>query len=118
MMRPTWGGNLVDMIYLLVFVILVLATARLTRVINIDDIGAPLRRWVFQRFGEQSKMATLARCHWCSAVWISGLLTVPYTLTMAALFTPLTGWQALAAWPMLTAATAYTASWVIDKEDA
>lgn len=118
MMQPTWDANLVDMIYLLVFVILVLATARLTRVANIDDVGAPLRRWVFQRFGEQSKMGKLVRCYWCSAVWVSLLLTVPYTLAMAALFTPLTWWQALAVWPPLTAATSYAASRVIDKEDA
>lgn len=97
------------MIYLLAFVVTVLATSRIARWVIIDDNAAFLRA--------KFPNTKLVRCYWCLAVWVAGLATVPYTLTAAALLTPLTWWQAALIWPPLTAAVAYASSWVLDKEE-
>jgi hypothetical protein len=94
-------------IYLLAFVVLVLAVARATRVIVIDEVAAPLRNRVFATFGEDGRMAKLFRCYWCSGFWMSALAC---TYTSAIGYLP---WKAM---PVLTFAVAYAAAWVLDKE--
>lgn len=112
------------MIYLLAFVALVLATARATRTINIDEVATPIRSWIINKTERPPTalyrfwlfLLALIRCYWCSGFWVS-LLTTNYTLAMITLFTPLQWWQAAAAAPILTLAVAYSASWVLDKEE-
>lgn len=102
------------MIYLIGFVSLVLATARLTRVFNIDEIAAPLRDWILRRWPAPSKPTKLVACYWCSAVW-TALLTCLWThssLIFAGWLQPKTALLFPIAW----FAVAYAASWVLDKE--
>lgn len=104
------------MIYLLAFVVLVLAAARTTRVLVIDEIAAPLRTWILTRYGAASKPGKLVRCYWCSGFWVSLILTV-YTQCVFC-FAGWLPWQTVALLPIVTFAVAYASSWVLDKEEA
>jgi hypothetical protein len=105
----------VNVIYLVAFVVLVLATARLTRLICKDDLTTPVRLWVDRKFGQESLISRLIWCHWCSAVWVS-LFTS--TLTMGILMLVRAGPMAaqVLAWLLIIPANAYAAAWVVDKE--
>jgi hypothetical protein len=103
-------------IYLLAFVVVVLAAARLTRVFNIDEIAAPLRQWIINRYGADSKPGKIVRCYWCAGFWISMLCTTYAQVAICA--GGLADWRTLAALPLTVPAVAYTASWVLDKEEA
>lgn len=105
------------MITFVALVVLVLATARLTRVISKDNIFAPVSDWVTRKFGAHSFLANLINCHWCVGVWVSGA-TNAYALFIAALFGVITPWVAIALWPILAPAVAYAASLILDKEKA
>jgi hypothetical protein len=101
-------------IYLLAFVVLTLAVARVTRVIVIDDVAIPLRRWVITKFGDDSAAGKLVTCYWCAGFWVSLLACLlVHTVTCAAGWLP---WQTVAYLPITTFAVAYGASWVLDKE--
>lgn len=102
------------MIYLLAFVALVLATARATRVIVIDDVADPLRRWVLRTWPVPSKPSKLIRCYWCTGFWMSALFCL-----VAAIAVPWPGWKAAVCWYLIaTFAVAYASSWVLDKEES
>lgn len=103
------------MVYLLAFVTLVLATARATRVFNIDEIAAPLRDWILKRWPEPSKPSKLVRCYWCAGFWVA-LLACSWThgVVVAAGWLP---WQSLLLLPVETFAVAYGASRVLDWEE-
>ena len=102
------------MIYLLAFVVLVLACARATRVIVIDDVAIPLRDWVMGKYGSTGRMAKLIRCYWCAGVWISLLMCL--SVHTYACVTGQLPWHSMALLPLTTLAVAYGASWVLDKE--
>ena len=102
------------MIYLLAFAVLVLAAARATRVIVIDDVAIPLRKWIFTKFGTDGRMAKLIRCYWCSGFWIS-LLACLLVHTYADAFAG-QPWHVWLLLPLTTFAVAYGAAWVLDKE--
>lgn len=103
------------MIYLVAFVVLVLATARLTRLLTKDDLTIPMRTWIDAKFGPDSLISRMIWCYWCSGVWAS-----MFTSTVAAA----AAWQwwswnlgaVIAGWMLLVPATAYAASRVIDTE--
>jgi hypothetical protein len=96
-------------IYLLAFVVLVLAVARVTRVLVIDEIAFPLRRWVLTKWPAPSKPAKLITCYWCAGFWVS---------LVACTYVSATGWLPWVALPLATFAVAYASSWVLDKEEA
>lgn len=48
----------------------VLAVARVTRFVVADNLTEPLRTWVVGRFGEESKLAYLVNCFWCTSIWV------------------------------------------------
>ena len=104
------------MIYLLAFVALVLATARATRVIVIDEVAAPLRNWVLRTWPVPSKPSKLIRCYWCAGFWVALVLTV-YAQAVA-VFAGWLPYQSLALIPITTFAVAYAAAWVLDREEA
>lgn len=58
---------------LVLFVLAVLATARLTRLVTADKIAEPVRARIERRFGppEQSKFMYLITCDWCASFWIA-----------------------------------------------
>lgn len=99
------------MIYLVAFVVLVLATARLTRLIHFDDITAKwrlgLKRGSFLERG--------AFCPWCASVWAS-IILCPFAMAGLWLWG---GWSlcgALWATGPLILATSYPAGWLVHKE--
>lgn len=55
-------------------VIVVLAVARVTRLITVDYLLDSPRRWV-QRHAPE-KIAYLVGCPWCTGVWVSTLIVV------------------------------------------
>jgi hypothetical protein len=74
-----------DVIVLGVFVLLTLSCASLTRLVVADSLTLGFRRWVVDRFGEDSNWTTLVHCPWCASMWIGvphvaawGLLTLPW----------------------------------------
>jgi hypothetical protein len=101
-------------ITLAVFVVLVLATARITRAVSIDDITLPMRLSLGKRFGQASYIYELVICFWCSGWWISAATTA-YTLAMLTWLHQLPGivWWG---YPIIFPAVAYAASWVLNKE--
>ena len=53
-------------------IVAVLATARITRLLYEDQLTIGYRRWVVKRWGENSKMAYLVHCPWCTSIWVAG----------------------------------------------
>jgi hypothetical protein len=51
--------------------LLTLAVARVTRLITADQILLPLRRWVVNKFGEESAITYLLHCYWCASIWVA-----------------------------------------------
>lgn len=103
------------MIYLVALVVLVLGAARACRLASKDDITIPLRLWIDKRWGEQSFLARLMWCFWCSGVWLSGGLCA-MALTAAVIWA---GWPvglAASAWLPLTLAVSYGGSRLVDME--
>ena len=96
------------MIYLLAFVVLVLASARATRVIVFDEIAAPLRTWILTKYPLPSKPGKLISCYWCAGFWVSAL-----GATAAHSLFPWTPWISI---PLLTFATSYAVGVLLDKE--
>lgn len=110
------------MIYLLAFVVLVLASARATRVIVYDEIAQPLRAWVLTKYPLPSKPGKLVTCYWCAGFWVSGLFSLVAidAIRLAGLAPALDGWQGWAASAkllfLLTFATSYAVGVLLDKE--
>lgn len=55
-------------------VVATLAVARITYFLTEDLLSNGYRRWVVNRFGDQSKPAYLAHCPWCTSVWVAALI--------------------------------------------
>lgn len=103
------------MIYLVAFVVLVLATARLTRLLTKDDLTIPMRAWIDGKFGPNSLASRMIWCHWCSGVWAS-LLTSTVAATAAWQWWSWNLGAVISGWLLLVPATAYAASRIIDME--
>lgn len=68
--------------------LVILAVARLTRLVTHDQITLPFRRWVVNRWGEESGRSYLVHCSWCTSMWLS----FPATGVWAVLTLPLHQW--------------------------
>lgn len=57
------------------FVLMTLASARITRAITEDSISIPFRNWVEWKEGKRSdqiiSLTTLLNCHWCTGWWVA-----------------------------------------------
>jgi hypothetical protein len=53
------------------FLVVSLAVARATRLVTADRIMLFFRRWVIDKWGEESSAAYLVHCSWCSSIWIA-----------------------------------------------
>lgn len=104
------------MIYLAVFVVLALATARVTRVLVVDEVAVPFRSWVINKWGDGSKPAKLIQCYWCTGWWVA-CATCGYAAAAAVLLHAATLLQAAAVTLLLIPAVAYTAARILDHED-
>lgn len=72
-----------------------LAVARITRLVTTDRIMVRFRRWVVNRWGEESEAAYLAHCKACASIWVSA----PMALGWALLVLPMgRWWLAIPAW--------------------
>lgn len=82
----------------LTVVLIILASYRLTRLITTDEFPASvaLRGRVNDRFGEASWPAYLVQCPYCSAAYVSAVVTVASWLALDYLAAPGLVW--LAAW--------------------
>lgn len=60
------------------FLLLVLAVARLTRLVVSDQITMPLRQWVVARDGEQGWFTFLVHCPWCAGFWVAAVTAPLY----------------------------------------
>jgi hypothetical protein len=59
----------------LVLAVLVLAVARLTRLLTTDQVTLPVRTWVIRKHGEESAAAYFVFCPWCVSIWVSAPMT-------------------------------------------
>jgi hypothetical protein len=62
------------------FVLLTLATYRLTRLFLLDEIFSPLREFIWKKFPPHTKLGYLFTCFWCFGLWASILVVVLYLL--------------------------------------
>jgi len=63
-------------------ILVTLAVARVTRLITSDDISRPFRRWVIEKWGDDSQPAILVHCAWCAGAWISLPGAILWSFTM------------------------------------
>jgi hypothetical protein len=56
---------------LLTFVLVLLAVARLTRLVTVDKIGHPLRYWITMKNGDHGAWTFAIHCPWCVGMWFS-----------------------------------------------
>lgn len=61
-------------------VVAALAVARITRFLTDDFLANGYRRWVVGKFGDESMLAYLAHCPWCTSVWVALLAMPPAVL--------------------------------------
>lgn len=74
-----------DLLNPVALVILALAVYRITRLITTDHILDVPRNKLFDKFPpERSWLGYLFSCNWCMSIWVSSLITVPYTIIPAA----------------------------------
>jgi hypothetical protein len=64
-----------------VFVLVTLGLARVTRLLTADRIFAGFRRWIVNRYGEDSMTAYWAHCPWCWGLWLSFLAAPLWAFT-------------------------------------
>jgi hypothetical protein len=63
-------------VLVLSLVVAVLAVARITRLLTEDRLALGYRRWIVNRYGEDSLPAYLAHCPWCTSIYV-GLPIMP-----------------------------------------
>lgn len=56
---------------LLALIVITVATIRITRIVTIDKISEPARKWIIARNGHQGWWTYLAHCPWCMGVWFA-----------------------------------------------
>lgn len=102
------------MIYLLAFVVVVLAAARVTGIFLWDEITRPWREKRLAKHPPGTKINKLLTCYWCFGFWVS-LLLVTYlqVIAVAVAWLP---WHTLLLLPLTIPAVAYGCGWVLDKE--
>lgn len=69
-------------------VIVTVAVARLTRLVTTDTIMLSFRRWIVNRAGEDSAVAYLVHCSWCTSIWLS----IPGAVAWAFTMLPMSQW--------------------------
>ena len=59
------------MIDVLTLILLILAVARIVRLVVDDAITEPFRRRVIRKHGDDSMKTYLVHCTWCVAIWVA-----------------------------------------------
>ena len=70
------------------FIILALATFRLSRLITTDYITEPFRNFIWKRFPPSTQLGYLLTCNWCTSIWFASLITICYTIVPTATLVP------------------------------
>jgi hypothetical protein len=81
------------------FIVLVLASARVTRLITTDKISFPIRQKLAVKLGPQHWFVYLVHCHFCTSVWTS-LAFSAYGIALLTLHANLWWWAVPAALAM------------------
>lgn len=63
--------TLTPVISVLTLALLVLATARIVRLVVDDAVTLPIRLWFANKYGTESMWTYLVHCTWCVAVWVA-----------------------------------------------
>lgn len=71
-----------------VFVLVTLGLARVTRLVTADRIFLGFRRWVINRYGDESLPAYFTVCPWCMGLWFS----IPAAILWAFTTLPMHWW--------------------------
>ena len=111
---------MVNQVFLAVaaMIVIILATARMSRVMTTDRIGEGFRESVVRHFGEpgDSKLTyMLTICNWCNTFW-TGLAFNTYVLAGSVWLADFDWRIAVLSLPPLTLATSYAASRLLDQE--
>lgn len=61
---------------LLEFLILGLATYRITRFVTTDALFEPLRNKIWKRFPLNTKIGYLFTCNWCMSFWVGSVVVL------------------------------------------
>jgi len=100
----------------LIFLIMGLATARLTRLVVTDQISEPLRNWAYRRDPKVRHIGYIVSCPYCTGIYASAAVLALSGLAWAFWETP-GGY--VAAGLVLLLAVAQAALWLTPKtEDA
>jgi hypothetical protein len=100
-------------------IVVVLATARTTRLATTDLIGDGYRKFVEKHLGQapESKISyMLTMCDWCNTFW-TGLFWNMWALATCVWLAELDWRIAVVSLPPLTMATSYAASRLLGSED-
>lgn len=64
------------------FIILALATYRVTRLVTRDVIMDSFRNWFWKKWSpEESKLGYLLTCEWCLSIWVASLFYISAMIT-------------------------------------
>lgn len=58
------------------YLIIVLASYRLTRMLTVDVIFEGLREKVWKKYSTETKLGYLFTCSWCMSIWTTAFLVV------------------------------------------
>ena len=68
------------MLNLLLFLLGILATHRIARLIVEDQIFAPLRDRIWKKYPPATALGYFFTCYWCTSIWAATVLVVGYIL--------------------------------------
>jgi hypothetical protein len=63
-------------------VLLTLAVARISRLIKDDRILLRFRRWVVNKYGEDSSATYFVHCQWCISIWVAFPAAIIWALVL------------------------------------
>lgn len=66
---------------LVIFIILSLATFRISRLLTVDVIFDDIRNKIWEKRPPHThKIGYLFTCTWCMSIWVASLITICYTI--------------------------------------
>jgi Protein of unknown function (DUF1360) len=70
------------------FILLALASFRVTRFFVEDILFEPVRDKIWEKFPPSTKLGYLFTCYWCLGFWVSALILVLYLLFPSVMIVP------------------------------
>jgi hypothetical protein len=102
--------------FIVAWLLLVLAAARMTNALVYEKVFKPMRDWLAAKTRQPWRfLASMLECHWCTGFWVTGIMLVPVAVAAAVVaVAPL--WLIILAFPYLWASAAYGTGFIIDHE--